>query len=436
MERPAADFLGELSWRGLLHDRTAGEELDAHLASPRAGYCGFDPTSDSLHVGNLVPMTLLAHWQRAGHTPIVVMGGGTGLIGDPSGRDDERQLLSRERVEANVASQKRIFARVLDFGRGLRNAAVLLNNADWLLELGYLEVLRDVGKHFSVNAMIQKEAVRKRLEAREQGISYTEFSYMILQAYDFLHLRRAMECTVQMAGSDQYGNIVAGIDLIRRALGPEGQSFGVTAPLVSRSDGRKMSKSSGQAVWLSSDTDDRTSPYAFYQYWMNLPDADVAHWLRWFTHLERGEIESIVAEHERAPEKRHGQRMLARHMTGLIHGPSELRRVEAATEAIFGGGDLRGLDERTLEEIGAELPRSTHPRPLLEGGGVPLADLLAQTTLASSKREAREHLAARAVAVNGVRVEGDRRLTAADLLPGRMSLLRRGKKHHHATKWE
>ena len=265
-------FLDELRWRGLLYQQTAVQELDHHLAEPRVAYCGFDPTSDSLHIGNLIPIKLLMHWQRAGHKPIVVMGGGTGLIGDPSGRDAERQLLTRERVEANVASQRRIFERLLDFDDGRPQGAVMVNNLDWLDGLGYMQVLRDVGKHFSVNMMIQKDSVRERLHTREQGISYTEFSYMILQAYDFLHLRRTMDCTVQLAGADQYGNIVAGIDLIRRALdgaaGGHGDAYGLTAPLVERSDGRKMSKSSGQAVWLSSDTEDATSPYAFYQYWI------------------------------------------------------------------------------------------------------------------------------------------------------------------------
>jgi tyrosyl-tRNA synthetase len=317
---------------------------------------------------------------------------------------------------------------------------VIVNNLDWLDKLGIIEVLRDVGKHFSVNMMIQKDSVRERLHAREQGISYTEFSYMILQAFDFLHLRRTAGCTVQIAGSDQYGNIVAGIDLIRREYDPgdgEGpaESFGVTAPLVERSDGKKMSKSSGQAVWLSADTEDRTTPYAFYQYWINLPDADVVSWLRMFTLIERDEIDDAAGRHEAEPHKRLAQKALARHMTELVHGPSELQRVESATEALFGAGDVRELDEPTLAEVFADVPHTTHDKALLAGEGVSLADVLTQTSLADSKRAAREHLASGGVSVNGVRCPEDRRLGTDDLLPGGTILLRRGKKSWHATRW-
>ncbi len=430
-----ASFLDEIGWRGLLYQRTAGEELERHLAEPRVAYCGFDPTSDSLHIGNLIPIKLLMHWQRAGHRPIVVVGGGTGLMGDPSGRDDERSLLDRDRVLANVASQRRIFERLLDFDRRKPNAAVISNNLDWLDRLGYLEVLRDVGKHFSVNMMIQKDSVRQRLHAREQGISYTEFSYMILQAYDFLHLRRTMSCTVQMAGSDQFGNIVAGIDLIRRVLGHDQSAFGLTAPLVERSDGKKMSKSSGEAVWLSSDTACATSPYAFYQYWINLPDADVVQWLKWFSTLDREAVDELAARHEARPEHREAQKALAAHMTELIHGADELRRVEKATEALFGSGDLRDLDPALLAEVFADVPHSMHSRTLLQGAGTPVIDVLAATTLATSKRDARQHVSSGAVSVNGVKVDGDRRLTSTDLLHGGTILLRRGKKHWHATRW-
>ncbi len=430
----ASPFLAELAWRGLLYQRTAEAELDLHLTqAPRTAYCGFDPTAPSLTIGNLVPMRLLAIWQSHGHKPLVLMGGGTGLIGDPSGKDDERPLLSREAVEAHVAAQRPLFERVLDFDAPGGRAAEILNNVDWLGKLGFLEVLRDVGKHFSVNAMIQREAVRERLHARGHGISYTEFSYALLQAYDFLHLRRERECTLQVAGSDQYGNIVSGIDLIRRTLGPEAGAFGVTAPLVTRSDGKKMGKSEQGAVWLSAEL---TSPYAFYQYWLNVPDADVASFLRVFAPLPREAIDAAVAEHEAAPEKRHGQRRLAEAMTDLIHGADERRQVQAASEAVFGGGALRAIEARALEQVVAELPRSRHARDGLGGEGVSLVELLPETSLASSRREARQFLDDGAVALNGERVDLERRIRADDLLAGRFVLLRRGKKRWHATEWE
>ncbi len=264
-------FLDELKWRGLLHQTTGGDELQKHLVSgSRIAYCGFDPSKDALTIGNYMPIKMLRHWQLAGHKPIVLMGGGTGLIGDPSGKDAERQLLSKEQVAKNIEGQLRCFSKVLDFEG--EHAAIIVNNADWLCELGFLDVLRDVGKYFSVNTMIQKDSVKDRLNNREQGISYTEFSYMILQAYDFLHLRRKMDCTIQIAGSDQYGNIVAGIDLIRRDMsGVSEDQFrgaGITNPLVTASDGSKIGKTEKGAIWL---TEDRTSPYAFHQYWLNIP---------------------------------------------------------------------------------------------------------------------------------------------------------------------
>jgi tyrosyl-tRNA synthetase len=436
MIRTTMDFLDELAWRGLLYQSTADLELRNHLAQPgRIAYCGFDPTADSLTIGNFIPVKLLMHWQQAGHKPIVLMGGGTGLIGDPSGRDAERSLMTREYVEANVASQQRIMERLLDFDPAHPNAAVIVNNLDWLDRLGYIEVLRDVGKYFSINEMIQRDSVKRRLEQREQGMSYTEFSYMLLQAYDFLHLRREMNCTVQLAGSDQYGNIVAGIDLIRREFGIEsGESYGVTAPLVTRSDGVKMSKSTGQAIWLSADTEERTSPYAFYQYWINLPDADVEQWLKWYTMLDREAIESIIARHQEAPHERIAQRALAEEMTKLIHGEAQLSRVEAASQALF-SGDVRSLDEELLDEVFADVPSSEHDKSTLEGDGLSLVELLPETTLASSKREAREFLGNGAVAINGERVGDDCAVTIGDLLHGRTILIRRGKKKWHATRW-
>ncbi|MCA8961428.1 MAG: tyrosine--tRNA ligase [Planctomycetes bacterium] len=424
-------FLDALQWRGLLH-QTAGD-LSSHLDTPgRVGYCGFDPTADSLTIGHLVPMMMLAHFQRCGHRPIVLIGGGTGLIGDPSGKDAERQLQTIETVEENVRGQMRIFERVLDFTPG-PNAPRVVNNADWLTRIGYIEMLRDVGKHFSVNMMMAKESVKERLHNRDQGISYTEFSYMILQAYDFLHLRREMNCTVQMSGSDQFGNIVAGIDLIRRVLGPDAEeSFAATAPLVLRADGKKFGKTESGAVWLTAD---RTSPYAFYQFWLNTEDAMVIDYLKRFTHFDHETIADLETQHAEAPQRRDAHRALAREVTSMLHGNDAVAHAENAAAALF-SGEVRSLDAGTLAEVFADVPSSTHARAALDGDGVPIAELLPETTLATSRRQAREFLGGGGVSVNGEKVSADHVLTPRDLLHGSTILIRRGKKSWHCTRWE
>jgi tyrosyl-tRNA synthetase len=421
-------FLDELSWRGLLH-QTTSESLPAHLATPgRVGYAGFDPTADSLTVGNYVPMKLLAHWQRAGHRPVVLMGGGTGLIGDPSGKSAERQLLDEEAVRHNVSRQRTIFERVIDFSATGERAATVVDNGDWLRGLGYLEVLRDVGKHFSVNQMIMRDSVRTRLEGREQGISYTEFSYMILQAYDFLHLHRSMGCTVQLGGADQWGNIVSGIDLVRRVA--QGEAYGITNPLVTKADGGKFGKSERGAVWLTAD---RTSPFRFHQFWLNTADADVGRFLRWFTFLPRQRIEALDRSAADRPQEREAQRVLADEMTELFHGPTERANAEVAGRALF-SGDLSSLDARTVGEIAEDLPSTQLEPGELGGEGLPLVELLPRTSLAASKREARDFLQAGAVMVNGAKAAADARLTPRDLLHGSVALLRRGKKQWHAVR--
>lgn len=424
------DFLAELRWRGLIHQVTDEHGLAAHLAvAPRRAYVGFDPTADSLTVGNLVPIMLLARFQRCGHVPVVVMGGGTGLIGDPSGKSAERQLMTRERVAANVQSQRRIFERVIDFTPG---RALLVNNLDWLGQLSYLDALRDIGKHFSVNAMIQKDSVRERLHARDQGISYTEFSYMILQAYDFLHLFEKEGVTLQMGASDQWGNIVEGCGLIsRRHPGESARSFGLTTPLITKADGGKFGKTESGAVWL---TPDRTSPYAFYQFWLNAADADVPKFIKTYTLWSREETEAALATHEKNPAARDAHRQLARHMTTLLHGESEMHAAEAAARALF-SGEIAGLSESLLNEVLSSAPSSTHGKASL-AAGVPVLDLLVTTHLASSKREAKEFLAAGSVSLNGRKVGPDDKATTADLLHGKVIALRRGKKHWHVTRWE
>lgn len=427
-------FLEELRWRGQLH-QTAGEGLEEHLRSPsqggvmRVAYAGFDPTSDSLTIGNFIPAKALMHWQQCGHKPIVLMGGGTGLIGDPSGRESERTLMSREQVEANVASQRRILEKFLDFDRKRPNGAIIVNNADWLTTLGFLDVLRDVGKHFSVNEMIQRDSVRKRLEQRDHGISYTEFSYMLLQAYDFLHLFRILGCTVQVGGADQYGNIVSGMDLIRRehAGAPDkGRAFGVTVPLVTRSDGKKMSKSEGTAIFMSDGTRDRTTPYAFYQFWINLPDADAVQWIMWYTLMPRDEVESLAAQQQQNPQDRPAQRALARHMTTLVHGAAETARIEAASRALF-SGEVRELDAASLRMVCQEIPHVAMPRDQVIGA--PVVDLLVASGAAASKREAREFIQKAAVTVSGRPVSDPASTLLPDhVLPGGAVLFRRGKK--------
>ena len=421
-------FLDELAWRGLLHQTTA-ETLPAYLAKPgRIAYAGFDPTADSLTVGNYVPMKLLAHWQRAGHRPVVLMGGGTGLIGDPSGKSAERQLMTPELVAHNVSRQRAIFERVIDFSQQNTCAATVVDNGEWLRTLGYIDVLRDVGKHFSVNQMIMRDSVKSRLEEREQGISYTEFSYMILQAYDFLHLFRTMGCTVQLGGADQWGNIVSGIDLIRRM--EQGEAYGITNPLVTKADGGKFGKSEKGSVWLTAD---RTSPFRFHQYWLNTADADVVRFLKWFTFLPQDRIAELERSAAERPQEREAQRALANEMTEIFHGATERGNAEAAGRALF-SGELAELDARTIEEIAEDLPCTVLEPGELGGEGVLLADVLVRTTLAASKREARDFLQAGAVLVNGTKAAADARLTPRDLLHGSVALLRRGKKNWHAIR--
>jgi tyrosyl-tRNA synthetase len=433
MGQPTLPFLEELSWRGLLHQVTAQPALEKHLASGiRSGYCGFDPTRDSLTIGNLMPLLLLRRFQHAGHKPVVLMGGGTGLIGDPSGKDAERTLQSHEQIQANVDAQRKIFERLIDLDPKRPNGAVIVNNGDWLGKLGFIEVLRDVGKHFSINAMIQRDSVRDRLTQREQGISYTEFSYMLLQAYDYLHLYRSQGVTLQLAGSDQYGNIVSGIDLIHRTHGAEAEAYGLTNPLLVKSDGKKIGKTEKGAIWLSAD---RTSPYAFYQFFLNAEDADAISFLKWFTMRSEAEVSEISQRHQAAPEQRHAQRELARDITRLVHGDAELTKAEAASAALF-SGDVRSLAPDLLAEVFADVPHTQHAKTQLEGEGLPLLELLPQTSLASSKREARQFLEAGAVLVNGEKASLDQRLTSASLLHGQTILLKRGKKQWHATRWQ
>jgi tyrosyl-tRNA synthetase len=414
-----ADLLRELEWRGFVHHATDG--LGAHLAAaPRTVYCGFDPTAPSLQLGNLMPIMLLVHFQRAGHKPLVLMGGGTGLIGDPSGKRSERPLLSREQIRENLQRQRDQMSRFLDFDPGPA-AAEVLDNAQWLGAARLLDFLREVGKHFSVNAMLQKEAVKARIAG---GISYTEFSYMLLQAYDFLHLFRAKRCTVQVGGSDQWGNITAGIDLIRRV--EAGEAHGLVAPLVTTSAGTKFGKSEAGAVWLDPAL---TSPYQFYQYWMNTDDRDVERYLKLFTLRPRegaDGIATLVKRHAKDPSRREAQAALAREVTALVHGRGAAENAAAASAILFGTFDPHHAAPGVFAELAREIPAATVP-----ADGLGLVDALVRAGLVPSKSEARRQIAHGGIYLNQVRVtDAEKRIEPGDWLAGGHLLLRRGKKQY------
>ena len=423
-------LIAELEWRGMVHQST-DPELGAKLASERfTVYHGIDVTADSLHVGHLVGVIALQRLQRVGHRPLAVLGGGTTLVGDPSGRETERPLLTREQIQANAAAIRRQLDSFLDFGPGSASAR-LLDNAEWLSPLRLTEFLRDVGKHFTVNTMIAKESVRARLEGREQGISYTEFSYMLLQAYDFLHLFDAEGCRLQVGGSDQWGNITAGIELIRRVRGAE--AYGLTWPLLTRADGSKFGKSTAGNVWLDPA---RTSPYAFFQYWINTDDRDAGRFLRLLTSLGPEQLQALEAAVTERPQARQAQRALAAEVTAAVHGPAEAERARRASAALF-AGDVTSLDPGSMLEVLAEAPSTDLPRSLLDdSGGLELVDALVRTGLASSRSAARSALAQGGVYVNDRREpDAERRLGPDDLLGGCYVVLRRGKRSYHLLRF-
>jgi tyrosyl-tRNA synthetase len=419
----------ELRARGLVEQLTHEEPLFAYLESegPLA-YCGFDPTATSLHLGNLVPVMVLAHLQRFGVRPVVLVGGATGRIGDPSGRDTERALQSDEEIERNLQGISRQLRAFLAFEGPA--AATMVNNADWTLEVRFIDWLRDVGKFFSVNAMMARESVRRRLQERDQGISYTEFSYMLLQAHDFWHLQQTMDCRLQVGGSDQWGNITAGLDLIHRKGG--GQAFGWTCPLLTTANGEKFGKSAGNAVWLDPA---KTSPYAFYQYWLRTDDRDVLRWLRAFTFLPLQEIEAMAAQVEEAPEKREAQRRLAAEVTRMVHGDSGLALAERAAAVLF-GGTLDGVDAPTLEAIAGDVPCAHLPRPAADSA-LSLLELWTQSGAVRSRSEARRLMSQGGAYVNNVRVAGpDAALDPGSVLHDRFTLLRSGRKDWLLVVWE
>lgn len=416
-------FIDDLNWRGFVC-QTTHEQLGRLLEKePVTLYCGFDPTADSLHIGSLLPIMGLAHFQRAGHRPIALVGGGTGLIGDPSGKTAERQLLTKEDVARNAAGIRAQLGRFLDFSGA--NAAIMENNADWLCELSLVDFLRDIGKHFSVNVMLAKESVRARLEDRDHGISYTEFSYSLLQAYDYLHLHRARGCRLQVGGSDQWGNIVAGIDLVRRLDGAE--VYGLTFPLVTKADGSKFGKSESGNVWLDAA---RTSPYRFYQFWINQADADVVRYLKYFTFLAPDAIAELEAQVQHAPETRAAQRRLAEEVTRLVHGETALANAQKATQALF-GGELRGLDEATLLEVFHEAPSSEVSNDAFAQGRN-LIEVLVAAGVFASKGEAKRMVQQGGLYFNGERIASEAAaLGPESRLSPRIAVVRKGKKNYH-----
>lgn len=419
-------FIDELRWRGMLQDSTPG--VEEHLAgSARRGYIGFDPTADSLHVGHLVQIMLLVHFQRAGHVPIVLVGGATGMVGDPSGKSEERNLLDEATLQHNVACVKAQLERFLDFSGD--RGALLVNNYDWFKDMGFLHFIRDVGKHITVNYMMAKDSVKKRLET---GISFTEFTYQLVQGYDYVHLNRTLGCTLQMGGSDQWGNITTGTELIRRMGG--GEAFAITSPLLTKADGSKFGKSEGGNVWLDPQ---RTSPYKFYQFWLNSSDADAPRLIRTFSTRGKEDIEALIAAHDAAPHKRILQKELAADITRRVHGEDELQAALQASEILFGNATaeaLAGLSEQQWLDVFEGVPQAEVSRDAL-ATGISIVDLLSDVGgFLPSKGEAKRALKESSIAVNKEKAAEDRVVNASDLLGGKFILLQRGKKNYFLVK--
>ena len=422
------DIFSQLTWRGLIHQTTDDTNLPKWLnESPRTVYIGFDPTADSLHVGSMLQLMTLRRFQQAGHRTIALIGGATGMIGDPSGKSDERKLLDEAALQKNVDGIRHQMTQFLDFEGA--NPVQLVNNYEWMGKFGYLEFLRDVGKNFPVNVMMAKDSVKSRLNS-DAGISYTEFSYMLLQAYDFVHLHQKYDCELQVGGSDQWGNITAGIDLGRRMH--SAQLYGMTSPLLTKSDGSKMGKTESGAVWLAPE---RTSPYEFYQYWYRVDDADAGKCLRFLTELEKEEIESLDAQREADPQARASQQALAEHLTRMVHGKSGLEIAERAKQ-IFFGGEISDATDEQLSAILGDVPSQEVAKAELEGDGLAILDAFVTSGLAKSKGEARRTVQQGGAYVNNQRCEDiERRLTTADLASETVMVLRSGRKKYALLKF-
>ena len=423
------NFIKELEWRGMLHDSmpTTEEHL---LESMRSAYVGFDPTSDSLHIGNLVPIMLLAHFQRCGHKPIALVGGATGMIGDPSGKSAERNLLDEETLRYNQEAIKGQLSHFLDFTSNEENAAVLVNNYDWMKDFSFLEFIRDVGKHITVNYMMAKDSVKNRISAESKdGMSFTEFTYQLVQGYDFLHLYKNNNTSIQMGGSDQWGNITTGTELIRRIGG--GKGYAITCPLITKSDGTKFGKSEGGNVWLDGK---RTSPYKFYQYWLNASDEDAEKYIRIFTFLEKETIDALIAEHKEAPHARVLQKKIGAEVTLLVHGKEAYDNAIKASNILFGkstASDLKSLDEQTFLDVFDGVPQATVAIEAVTEGLDMIAALAAKTNFLASNGDARRALKENAISVNKEKVKEDFTITKEDLIANKYVLLQRGKKTYY-----
>ena len=434
----AQQFIEELKWRGMVHDYMPG--LEEHLnEAMRTAYVGFDPTADSLHIGNLVSILMLRHFQLAGHKPIALVGGATGMIGDPSGKSKERNLLDEETLRHNQEAIKKQLSKFLDFDASQSNAAELVNNYDWMKDISFLQFIRDVGKHITVNYMMAKDSVKKRLTAEDtEGMSFTEFTYQLVQGYDFLHLHRSHECSLQMGGSDQWGNITTGTELIRRM--DQSKGFALTCPLITKADGSKFGKTEQGNVWLDRN---RTSPYQFYQYWLNVSDQDAETFIKIFTMLDKETVEALIAEHQEAPHLRVLQQRLAKEITVLVHSEADYEAAIAASNIFFGKSskeDLLALSEEVLSEAFADVPTAEISKSQLEEG-LSVVDALSiqndegTPLFLSSKGEARRELKQNAISVNKEKItDPEHLLTVSDLIASRFVVLQRGKKSYFLLK--
>ena len=421
------NFVEEITWRGMLHDLMPGTE--EHLQEGiRAAYVGIDPTADSLHIGHLVGVMMLRHFQLCGHKPVALVGGATGMIGDPSGKSNERNLLDEATLLHNQNALKEQLARFLDFESEEQNAAVLVNNYDWMKGFSFLDFIRDVGKHITVNYMMSKDSVKKRLSSESsEGMSFTEFTYQMVQGYDFLHLYRTQDCTLQMGGSDQWGNITTGTELIRR-IG-DGKGFALTCPLITKADGTKFGKTEAGNIWLDAN---RTSPYRFYQYWLNTSDEDAERFIKIFTFLPKEEIESLIATHKEAPHQRQLQKTLAEEITILVHSREDFENAVKASEVLFGkstADDLKKLNEATFLDVFEGVPQAEVERSEVEGGLDMIAALSAKTGFLKSNGEARRALKENSVSVNKEKVSEDYQITTSDLLNDKYVILNKGKRN-------